>query len=91
METEYIEKIIEFLDPGRISLIGFFYIASLSIMKYYRYRCKLLESQPDPPIDYVDELVSEHKYVVGDSEPYFKRLYKRTYSDGSVEFYPTED
>jgi hypothetical protein len=41
---------------------------------------------------YVDELVSEEKYFEdGDDEPYFKRLYKRTYNSGRVEYITSED
>lgn len=45
-----------------------------------------------PEETFVDELVSEEIYYeLGNQEPYFKRLYKRTWSDGSVEFITSED
>lgn len=41
---------------------------------------------------YVDELVSEERYYEdGNDEPYFKRLYKRTYSSGKVDYITSED
>ena len=41
---------------------------------------------------YVDELVSEERYFEGnDDEPYFKRLYKRTWGNGNVEYVTSED
>lgn len=44
------------------------------------------------PEMYVDELVSEEKYFEDDDdEPYFKRLYKRTYNSGKVEYITSED
>jgi hypothetical protein len=47
---------------------------------------------PVPEETSVDELVSEEMYYfMGDPEPRFKRLYKRTWSDGSVEFITSED
>jgi hypothetical protein len=41
---------------------------------------------------YVDELISEEKYFESnDDEPYFKRLYKRTWSNGNIEYVTSED
>jgi hypothetical protein len=41
---------------------------------------------------YVDELISEEIYYeFGDRAPHFKRLYKRTYSSGKVDYITSED
>jgi hypothetical protein len=42
--------------------------------------------------NYVDELISEEKYYeYNEEEPHFKRLYKRTYSSGKVDYITSED
>lgn len=41
--------------------------------------------------NYVDELVSEERYYREGDEPCFKRLYKRTYSSGKVDYITSED
>jgi hypothetical protein len=47
---------------------------------------------PVPEETFVDELISQEIYYeVADQEPYFKRLYKRTWSNGNVEFITSED
>lgn len=41
---------------------------------------------------FVDELISEQKYYEDDdSEPHFKRNYRRTYDSGKVEYVTSED
>jgi hypothetical protein len=41
---------------------------------------------------FVEELISEQKYYEDDnSEPYFKRHYKKTYNSGKVEYITSED
>lgn len=51
---------------------------------------KFLIKRNDPPEieeTFVDELISEEIYhEFNDTEPYFKRLYKRTWSGGNVEY-----
>lgn len=88
---EYIEEIVKFLDAYKIALIGFFYIISIALKKYYQYKCKLLEIEPKPPIDYVDELISEYECEDENGVSFFKRHYKRTYNNGGVEYHTSED
>lgn len=73
-------------------------IAIIAALKIIIGFIKYLISRNDPPIaptperKYVDELVSEEKYFeYNDEEPYFKRLYKRTWEDGVVEYVTSED
>ena len=56
------------------------------IVQFIKY---LIEKKEPPQAEetYVDEILSKEVfYEIGDEEPYFKCLYKRTWSNGNVEF-----
>lgn len=53
---------------------------------------KFNNGRNEPKSTFVDELISkEIYYEFGDQEPYFKCLYKRTWSDGNIEFITSND
>ena len=80
------------IDSFNLIVICITIISALKIIVEF---VKFLIQRKDPPRPirtFVDELVhQEIYYEVGDSEPYFKRLYKRTWNDGEIEYVTSED
>ena len=80
------------IDPSNLIIVCVTIIAALKIIVEF---IKFLIKRNDPPevkATFVDELISQETYFeIGDQEPYFKRLYKRTWSNGDVEYVTSED
>lgn len=50
---------------------------------------KYLVERNDPVYTFVDLLLSEESFYISGTEKCYKRLYKRTWSNGNVEYYDT--
>ncbi len=80
---------INTIDSFNLIVICITIISGLKIIIEF---INFLVNRNKPQETFIDELVSKEVYYeAGDNEPYFKCLYKRTWSNGKIEFITSND